>query len=146
SVASLGLQRRIASAVPKGISIENHRHDQRPQSDADEQGAIREEGGGGISPLPPLVHQVEIAKNAVKDERNGNEQMTGPKLLLHLRRDGVERIADHRRGGGDGDHLVQEANGVLLQCGPVLLGPLREQLELPSALAEGQKKGEEDGA
>ena len=93
-----------------------------------------------------VVDQVEVAEDSKQDKGNRQFQSLAGELALHVGRERVERIGNHRRSRDDADALVQKVRSVVLQNGPVIRGATPEQYQFMTALAEGNKKSQQCGA
>jgi len=70
---------------------------------------------GRAFPFTLGIGKEQVAEDAENDERHRVKQLGGVELQLHIGRQGIHDIGYQRRGRGDADHLVQQADIVALQ-------------------------------
>ena len=93
---------------------------------------------------PAVVDQVEVAEDPVEDRRRGGQHLGADERGV----DGVDRVADDRRGGDHRDHLVEERQRVVLEHRPGLprAGVVFFLHRLLTALGEAEEEREHPGA
>src|SRR5205085_10159496 len=99
-----------------------------------------EQHGGGTAAATLLVHQIEVTKDAVEHERNGEAEMHGPEVLRRFTIGRVEDVRNERRCRDDGNHLVEQIRRILLQDASVPDRAVAEKRQFVTTLTERQEE------
>jgi hypothetical protein len=98
-----------------------------------------------LSAFVLAVHQVQVAKDTVEDERDSQRHVAA-ELMNRLFGKGEDHVCDKGRRGHHSDHLIEQIGSVFLEYHPVNIRLLFEKDNLMPPFGESQKKSQQHGA
>jgi len=97
-----------STSTQRRDDVEDDDQHEHPANDAEQQGAVAQQDVLGRATDAAHLDEEEVAEDRVDHERHGDEQHVLADARRPIRRrDGIERVGDDGRGGGDDDVGVE---------------------------------------